>query len=546
MKPIIFFCAVVFISGTALAEHEHHASPAAKPAVLLPGLGPHHHPVSTRNAEAQRFFDQGLTLVYAFNHDEAIRSFKRAVELDPQLAMAHWGLALALGPNYNLDVDPPREKAAYEAIQKALALAATAPEQERAYIEALARRYSNDPQADLKKLNVDYKNAMGQLAERYPDDLDAATLYAESMMVLRPWHLWTADGKPEEDTEEIVAVLESVLKRDPDHIGANHLYIHAVEASPHPERALESAGRLPGMATGAGHLVHMPGHIYMRVGDYEAAAGSNALAVKADQKYFKMAGAQGIYPLMYYSHNIHFLAIANAMQGRFGDAKKAAGQLVAHVGPAIKDMPMLEGFMPTPTLILVQFRRWNDILQSPAPDPTMAVTTALWHVARGMAYAETGNVASTEAERDAFLADTKKLPPDAMFGPLNSASSVFAIAENVLAGKIALAKQDKKSAIESLQKAVEAEDALNYTEPPDWYPPAREMLGGVLLRNGDAAEAEKVFRADLAKNPRSGRSLFGLRESLKAQGKTYAAQLVQREFEAAWKNADTRLTVNDL
>src|SRR4051812_18594419 len=256
-----------------------------KPATLMTGLGSFHHAVSTTNAEAQKFFDQGFTLLYAFNHEAAVRSFKRAAELDPQMAMAHWGIALALGPNINLDVDPEREKAAYDAVQKALSLSAAAPANERAYINALSKRYSTDPQADLRKLAVDYKNAMGALVKQYPDDLDAATLYAESAMDLRPWQLWTHDGKPAEGTEEIIAILESVLRRNPNHIGAIHYYIHAVEASPNPERALAYVAKLPAQIPAAGHLVHMPAHIYMRTGDYQAAALSNKKAAQADETY---------------------------------------------------------------------------------------------------------------------------------------------------------------------------------------------------------------------------------------------------------------------
>src|SRR3972149_1064764 len=298
-NSLFMFC---IFSGLAFAQNAGHNHPStdAKPAVLMSGLGEQHHPVSTKNPEAQRFFDQGLTLIFAFNHEEAVRSFKRAAELDPQLPMAYWGMALALGPNINLDVDPEREKAAYEAVQKALALSAKAPEQERAYIAALSKRYSIDPKADLKKLAVDYKNAMGELVKRYPDDLDAATLYAESMMDLRPWQLWNKNGTPVEGTEEIVTVLESVLKRNPNHIGANHYYIHSVEASPHPEIALPSAERLKTLVPAAGHLVHMPAHIYMRTGDYEAAVQANKAGAEADQAYIKSRGGEGIYPIMYH------------------------------------------------------------------------------------------------------------------------------------------------------------------------------------------------------------------------------------------------------
>jgi hypothetical protein len=549
MKHFVLTLAFLLASSVTLYAQNHaqdaHRASDTKSASLMTGLGSHHHPVSTDNAEAQRFFDQGLTLIYAFNHEEAIRSFKRAAELDPQLAMAHWGIALALGPNINLDVDPAREKAAYEAAQRALSLSAKAPENERAYIEAVAKRYSIDPKADLKKLAVDYKDAMGALSKRYPDDLDAATLYAESMMNLRPWQLWTNDGKPAEDTLEIVAVLESVLKRAPNHIGAIHYYIHAIEASPNPEKALAYVEKLPAQVPAAGHLVHMPAHIYMRTGDYQAAAKSNQDGAEADQAYIKARGAQGVYPMMYYNHNLHFLASAHSMTGRFADALQAARQLESNVGPHVKAMPMLEAFMSTATLTLVRFRKWDDILKSSEPDRAMAVTNALWHYARGMAYAATNQIERAEAEMKVFTTAAKAIPAETPFG-LNRAASVLAIAENVLGARVALARNDKRTAIELLTKAVAAEDALKYNEPADWDAPVRESLGGALLLNNEPEAAEKVFRADLEKHPRSGRSLFGLSESLKAQGKKYAAQLVRREFEGAWKNADVQLRVEDL
>ncbi len=544
MKHLILAVTFLLISGSAMCQ-EHHSIDQTKKAELIYGMGDHRHPVSTTNPDAQRFFDQGLTLIYAFNHDEAVRSFKRAAELDPNLGMAYWGVALALGANINLPADPERERAAYEAIQKAIQLSVNAPDQEKAYINALAKRYSNDPEADLNKLALDYKNAMGELAKNYPDDLDAATLYAESMMNLRPWQLWNKDGTPAEGTEEIIFVLESVLKRNPNHIGANHYYIHAVEASSTPGRALPSAERLKTLAPSAGHLVHMPAHIYMRTGDYKSAVQANLEGAEADRNYIKNSGVKGIYPLMYYSHNLHFLSVAHAMQGRYLDAKRAADQLGEHVGPHVKEMPMLEFFMPTSTLIMVRFGRWDDILASPKPDSDMLITTAMWHFARGMAYAAAGKVNEAENERTQFASVAKTVPGDATWD-LNSASSVLNIAGMVLDARIALARGDNKSAIEILRKAAEAEDALNYAEPPGWYIPVRESLGAVLLLNGDYSEAEGVFRADLERNPRSGRSLFGLSESLKAQGKEYSSQLVQEEFETAWKNADGPLKVEDL
>jgi tetratricopeptide (TPR) repeat protein len=547
-KLVLSVASCLILVTVAFAQHADHArKPAAeeKPATFMAGMGSHHHPISTTNSEAQKFFDQGLSFVYAFNHDEAIRSFRRAAELDPQLAMAHWGIALALGPNINLDVDPEREKAAYEAAQKALSLAAKAPENERAYIEALVKRYSIDPKADLKKLAADYKNAMGEVVKRYPDDLDAATLYAESAMNLRPWQLWTLSGQPAEGTEEIVAVLESVLRRDPNHIGAIHYYIHAVEASNNAERALAYAPKLSSLVPAAGHLVHMPAHIYHRTGDYESAALSNKDAAKADEAYIQASGVKGLYPLMYYSHNLHFLAIAQSTAGRLADATKAAKQLDAYVGPNLKEMPMLEGFMIVSPLVLVQFHRWEEIEKLPPPDALRAGMKAVGHFSRGMAHEARGRIPDAQREYAALVESQKAIPAEMNFG-LNNAGKVLKIAEQVLAARIAMSTSgDKKEAIELLRKGVELEDSLNYDEPQAWFLPVRIWLGGALMSIGDYATAEQVYRADLERNKRNGRSLFGLMESLKAQKKDYAAALVKREFDVAWKNADTTLKIED-
>jgi tetratricopeptide (TPR) repeat protein len=545
MKRFPLALSLLLISLPVVAQHRHALPDNTRPVTLMQGLGENHHPVSTGNAEAQRFFDQGLLLVYGFNHAEAVRSFKRALELDPRLAMAHWGIALALGPNINAHIDAEGEKAAYDEVQKALSLSSGAPESERAYIRALAKRYSIAPGADLKKLAVDYRDAMRELASAYPDDLDAATLYAESAMDLRPWKLWTGDGKPAEGTEEIILVLESVLRRNPNHIGANHYYIHAVEASPQPERALPSADRLRAQVKAAGHLVHMPAHIYMRTGDYELAARSNEDAAAADRAYFDSTGMKGMYAAGYYSHNLHFLAIAYSMSGRFKDAQRAANQLAANVGPFLKDAPPLESFLIAQPLILVRFGRWDDILKAPASDSRLHSANTIWRWARAMAHAARGQIAEAETERTAFVEAQKSIPAGAEWG-LNSVGNILKIAQNLLDAKIAAAKHEEQAVLSSLRKAVEAEDALAYDEPPAWFVPPREALGGALLMSGKAAEAERVFRADLEKNPRSGRSLFGLLESLKAQGKTYPAQFVQREFETAWKNADTQLKLEDL
>nr|MDQ5837249.1 hypothetical protein [Acidobacteriota bacterium] len=404
--PALLF-ALLVACGAAQAQHDGHSMGSNSEASLVNGMGSLHHTVSTGNAEAQKFFDQGLSFVYAFNHDEAVRSFKRAADLDGDLAMAYWGVAYALGPNINLDVDPEREIAAYNAVARARALESKASEKERDYIEALARRYTNDAQArpeDLRRLSVEFSRAMGALSKKYPEDLDAAVLYAESLMDLHPWQLWNKDGSPAEGTPEIVATLESVLRKDPNHVGAIHYYIHAVEASAHPERALPYAARLKRLMPAAGHIVHMPAHIYERTGDYAAAAQSNVDAAAADRAYIKARGAQGLYPLMYYSHNLHFMAIAYSMEGRFGEALAAARQLEGNVNPHVKEMPMLEAFDTVVPLLLVRFRRWEDVLKLPEPPASMPATHTVWVWSRGLALASTARPEEAEAQYKNFVA----------------------------------------------------------------------------------------------------------------------------------------------
>src|SRR5271169_4717170 len=392
-------CGVVLCLGAAAQDHASHTQPhhaQAHSVTLVTGLSDLHHPVSTKNLQAQEFFDQGLRFIYAFNHDEAARSFQHAAELDPKLAMAYWGVAEAVGPNYNDPADPDRYKRAHEAVQEAVDLSAAASPSEQAYIQALAKRFPADPTSDLKKAAEDYRDAMRQLVSDFPDDLDAATLFAESGMNLHPWGLWHQDGTPVEGTDEIVVTLESVLKRDPNHLGAVHYYIHAVEASNNPERALAGATRLAALAPGAGHIVHMPAHIYIRTGDYEAAVKTNEQAAEVDRAYIKATGAQGIYPMMYYSHNLHFVAMCGAMNGSYAEARKNADLLVANVGPHVKDMPPLEGFMTIPMAVEIRFHHWNEILKIPAPDSGMKITTGFWHFARGMALAGTGKLGEAE------------------------------------------------------------------------------------------------------------------------------------------------------
>src|SRR5262245_330940 len=435
-----------------LQQHAHEPG-APKPATLVPGMGRLHHPIVTKNAEAQQFFDQGLTFVYAFNHDEAIRSFRRAAELDPASPMPYWGIALALGPNINLDVDPDRELVAYEVAQKAKALAAGAPANERAYVDALVKRYSNKPNADLKALAVDYKNAMRDLVRRYPNDLDAATLYAESLMDLHPWQLWAADGTPTEGTEEIVNVLESVLKRDAMHIGANHYYIHAVEASRTPDRALTSAQRLDTLVPAAGHLVHMPAHIYMRTGDYQGAVTANAKAADVDRKYIADGGGGGVYPLMYYTHNLGFLASAAMMSGQFAKAAEAADLLVANVLPAVDQMAMIEPFGAKKLYVLLRFGRWDDVLKLPAPNPKHTLLTMLSHFGRGIAHAARGDAADAKREWEAYKEAQRAVPPDFDWG-YNQARNLFVVSDAVFTAWIDRARGDEAAAIASWRAAV--------------------------------------------------------------------------------------------
>ena len=541
-------CAAFVISASTLAQAPPPPSPTPKPPELFAGMGAHRHPIRTSNAEAQKYFDQGVTLLFGFNHEEAYRSFERAAELDPQSPMPHWGMALSLGANYN-DPEPvaDRLKKARGEVEKALALSAAAQDNERAYVEALSRRYVADPAAaDAAQLARDYAAAMKALSAQYPDDLDAATLYAESLMNLHPWKLWTPDGKPGEDTVEIVAVLESVLKRDPNHPGANHYYIHAIEASPEPEKALPSAARLETLVPSAGHLVHMPAHIYMRTGNYVGAEKANAVAADVDRQYIRATGAQGMYPMMYYNHNVHFESAAAAMAGRYAVAKKSADILFADVLPGVPEMAMLEGFLLQPTFVALRFRRWDEITRMPDPGPKLPLLRTAWLYARAMAAAASGDVKKAETLRAAYAKDRDALGAAIMAGPQNSAAALFAVASNVLDARIAEAKGDRKAALASWTKAVAAEDALAYDEPASWYYPVRESLGAALLADGQLAEAEAVFRADLVLHPRNGRSLYGLAQVLKAQKRTADAAWTEAQFDEAWKDADTKVRLEDL
>jgi len=541
-QPYVLVLCLALFAGNLLFAGE-----AQQPATIMSGLSDLHHPTSTKNKEAQDFFDQGLRLIYAFNHDEAARSFHHAAELDPSLAMAYWGIAEAVGPNYNDPASEDRFKEAHTAIQKAVDLSGNAWPSERAYIAAMAKRFPADPKADRRQAAEQYRDAMRELVKAYPDDLDAATLFAESGMDLHPWGLWHQDGTPEAGTEEIVATLESVLARDPNHLGAIHYYIHAVEASNTPGRALAAANRLPTLAPAAGHIVHMPAHVYIRTGDYASAVKTNQAAAEADRAYIKASGAEGMYPLMYYSHNLHFIAVCSAMNGDYAESKKAADMLAEHVAPAVKDMPDVEGFMTVTMAVDVRFHRWDDILAMKQPDPAMKTTTGFWHFARGMALAGKSRISEAEAEYKIVSDAEKATSPDVVFTmPINNKTKdILKIAENVLGAQVALARKDNATAASMLREASSVQDKLKYNEPPDWFFPVRESLGGVLLMSGDFKAAEQVFRDDLAKNPRNPRSLFGLQQVLKSQGRDTDAWFVEKQFHDSWKGpAD--LKVEDL
>ena len=509
------------------------------------GFGQLHHWVKTADPEAQRLFEQALALDYGFNHNQAEQCFRRAAELDPKMAMAYWGIALVLGTNYNLAVDSDREKRAYETVQKALALSAGGPPNERDYIQALARRYTNQPNPDYDRLETAYHDAMREVYKRYPDDLDAATLFAESGMNMHPWKLYTHDGKPNPGTEEIVTVLQAVLKRDPNHLGANHFYIHAIEASTHPETGLPSAQRLAGLAPSSGHLVHMPAHIYIRIGDHENSEKTNLAAVRADEAYFAKAHPQGVYPLMYYTHNLHFIAVENAFMGNYARSVDYAKRSQQFVGPHVKEMDMLDAFYALPLQIMVRFHRWNDILAVPQPDAAHPMTGGVWHFARALADANTGKLDQARSE----LATLRALAPAmakislSAQGPHNG-EVIPQIMVHLIEAHITAAHLQHDAAIGHLRSAVSLEDSMDYNEPSDWLYPMREPLGAALLGEGKPAEAEGVFREDLKHNQRNPRSLFGLAESLKAQGKAAEAQTVEKQFKQAWNNADTKLDLS--
>ena len=513
----------------------------------LQNLGSHTVRIKTRSKRAQEFFNQGINLSYGFNHAEAMRAFREVARLDPKCAMAYWGQALVLGPNINMPMPPEAEPEAYKLIQKALELKPHASSKERDYIDALAKRYSGDTKPDRKALDQAYALAMKALAKKYPEDLDATTLYVEALMDLRPWNYWTRDGVPYAETPEIVSLLESVMKHNPNHPGACHFYIHAIEATKSPERAEAAADRLFKLMPGAGHMVHMPSHIYFRVGRYADASKANSQASAVDEEYIAQCRTQGIYPLAYYPHNLHFLYSAASFEGNSEltilAAEKVAAAIPHHV---LKDFPMLQGFLAIPELALARFGRWEQILKRPAPAHDTLFLKGIRHYVRGTALAATGRLDEASRELESLkgiLADKTLDAMPASFSN-NTARAILSIAPEVLSGEI-LARQSKfPEAITHLETATRLEDALVYIEPPDWYLPTRQVLGAVLLQAGRASEAEAVYWEDLRRYPHNGWSLFGLAESLRRQEKSEEAKMAEQRFQKAWAQADVKLTAS--
>lgn len=507
------------------------------------GLGKHSRKVS-ENKEAQAYFDQGLAFLYAYNHDEAIRAFEHAAALDPDCAMACWGVAISNGGHINKpNVDPDHEKSALAALKKAEA-AKTAADVDRALIAAQTKRFADPSPKDRAELNAAYTAAMKAVWEKYPKDADVGALYAESMMNLRPWDLWTADGKPQPGTETLLATLEAVMKLAPDHPLALHLYIHAVEASPTPDKALAAADQLRDLNPGLGHMTHMPSHIDVRCGRWAEAVEANEKAIKADADYRKLSPKQGFYNL-YMAHNQHMLAFAAMQMGQSKKALTAVRDMLAGVPQEWVAVPenaaVADGFLAAPLEVMVRFGMWDDILKEPEPPEAFPIARGLRHHARGVALAAQGKPKEAREELDALRAAVKAMPKEAHFGN-NPASDLFAVAEPFLEGEVLAAEGKTAEAIKSLTAAVAKEDALKYMEPPDWIVPARHALGAFLLKDGQAAEAEKVYRADLKKWPNNGWGLYGLARSLDAQGKKDEAETVRAEWKKVWAKADVKIS----
>jgi len=526
-------------------SHAHATTPAGGAPVLYDNLGSYSYRITTTSPQTQRWFDQGLRLVYAFNHGEAQRAFREAIRLDPQCAMCYWGIAITEGSNYNDPTNPEREQRALEAVRQAQRLAAAAKPAEQAIIAAQATRHSADAAADRPTLDRAYADAMREVARRFPDDLEAATFFADSMMLLRPWNLWQPDGSPQPGTDEIVQTLERALAKNPNHPGAIHLYIHAVEASTQPGRAEAAADRLRPLMPGAGHLVHMPSHIYWRVGRYADAQAFNVAAVEADRAYFKTAQPSPVYGGGYYPHNIDFIWQAAQMRGRSADTLRAAREFAASA-PAemLKTMPDMETAPVAPIVALVRFGRWDEVLSYPAPPPEWLYTTGVWRYARGLAFNRKGQASQAAAELRELEAVMTATSAERTVAGFFRTKTMLQLAANVLAGEMAARAGDTATAERLLRAAVAEQDTHWFTEPPPWYFPVRQALGAVLLEAGRPADAEQVYRDDLRRNPGNGWALFGLAQSLRAQGKTAEADKVNEQFRAAWRGADVTLTAS--
>lgn len=545
LLPLFALALVICPPFPAAAQHAGHgkAAPPAAPAPLFDDLGSYQRKVTTSSPQAQRYFDQGLALLFAFNLEEAQRSFEEGAKIDPACAMCSWGTAMSLGPHINMAAQDERTVAAQEAAQRAKAAAAKeggATPAERALIEAILRRSSDPAPATAEAqgaLDQGYAEAMREVARRFPDDLDAAALTAEALMNLHPWDLWKKDGSPQSWTGEILGLLEGVLAKNPNHPGANHYYIHAVEASARPERALASADRLGGLIPGAAHIVHMPAHIYMRLGRYADSAEANRKAIATDRAYIEKVNPRGFY-FMYIAHNYQFLWASAMFEGRHAEAL-ANARKTAEMSPVemLRQMPGFDFTLLYATWTQIRFGRFTEALAEPAPPADFAYATAMWHAARGLAFAGLGRLDEAEREAAAMEAAGKRIAPDAREG-LNAAHDLYAVGSEMVAGSIAAGRGANDEAARLLQGAVAAEDALGYDEPSDWYLPARHLLGAILLRAGHAAEAQKVYEDDLRQHPENGWALAGLAESLRRQEKSAEAAAVARRLTASWKNAD--------
>jgi tetratricopeptide (TPR) repeat protein len=533
-----------------MPNHVHYKEPAQQGvsptgaiAPRLQNLGDHKFPVSTKNAQAQLFMNQGLNLSYAFNHAEAGRAYREAERLDPNLAIAFWGEALALGPNINAPMDAAAEPKALEAIGKAIALKSKASPSEQALIDALKYRYTGKA-AERRANDVAYADAMRKVHLQFPDDDDISMLYVESVMDLRPWGYWTKDGTPYDRTPEIVALTEKVIAKNPNHPGALHLYIHLMEAFS-ADKAEAAADRLLTLMPAAGHMVHMPAHIYQRVGRYGDAQKSNELAIAADEDYISQCRAQGLYPMAYYPHNLHFLWFATTAEGNSKLAIEAARKAASQVNDeTLKAVPLLAGFRVVPYYALTRFGKWDEMLREPEPPALSTYLTGIWHYARATAFLGKGQTSDAEAE---FAKLNALMPDKSLDGPLfspNTARAILTIADEVLAGELDAAKKNYDTAIAHLERAVRLEDALVYTEPAEFHYPPRQSLGAILLAAGRPAEAETVYWEDLRRNRENGWSLFGLMQALKAQGKNEDAALVEARFKKAWAKADVTLTAS--